>query len=168
MKIIGIGIVLIVSVIVGGLFLKDSPSVPIGNTNDVLDLTLQDYEGNEILLSDFVGKPMILNSWAVWCPFCVKELSAFAEIQNEFGEEILIVAINRAESLDTAKGYTDDLGVTASMLFLLDPSDSFYRAISGFSMPETLFIDVHGVTQVHKRGPMEAKEIREKVQALFN
>ena len=34
-------------------------------------------------------------------------------------------------------------------------------------MPDTLFIDANGVTQVHKRGPMETEEIREKVQALL-
>ena len=167
-KIIGIGVVVIV-VVVGGIFLLGGGSSTSTGGVGIPDLILQDYEGNEVNLRELAqGRPVVLNSWAAWCPFCVKELPAFGKVQDEFGEDVLIVAINRAESLSTARTYTDDLGVTGSMVFLLDPSDSFYKAIGGFSMPETLFIDAEGVTQIHKRGPMEPAEIRQKIQSLFN
>ena len=171
-KTIGIVLVIGLVVVVGGIFLLSGDSAPGegGGTvsSGILDLTFQDYEGNEVKLRDLADRPLILNSWAAWCPFCVKELPAFGQVQAEFGDEVLIVAINRSESLSTARSYTDNLGVTGSMLFLLDSSDSFYRAIAGFSMPETLFVDRDGVVQVHKRGPMEVEEIREKVRALLN
>ena len=131
------------------------------------DFALQDYDGKTVRLTDFAGKPLVINSWAAWCPFCRKELVDFAAAQKEFGDDIAIIAIDRAESRETAKKYTDELGVT-NLIFLLDPSDSFYQSIGGFSMPETIFVDRDGNIAERKRGPMEIKEIREKIQKLLS
>ncbi len=131
------------------------------------DFSLNDSDGNTVSLADFKGKNIIVNSWAVWCPFCVKELKEFAKLQQEFSEEITIIAIDRAESLEKTKSYTDDLGVTDDLVFLLDPGDSFYRSLGGFSMPETLFVDGEGNILFHKRGPMTFDEMKSKVQELF-
>lgn len=132
------------------------------------NFSLQDYSGKTVSLVDFAGKPMVINSWAAWCPFCRKELVDFAAAQKEFGDDVIIIAIDRAESRETAKKYTDELGVTNGMVFLLDPSDSFYQSINGFSMPETIFVDKNGNIAEHKRGPMEINEIRQKIQKLFS
>lgn len=131
------------------------------------DFHLQDYNGKTVNLSDFAGKPVVINSWAAWCPFCRQELPDFATAQKEFGDKVVIVAVDRAESLGVAKGYTDQQGTTNKLVFLLDPSDSFYQSIGGFSMPETIFIDKNGNIVDHKRGPMDLKEIRERVQKIL-
>ncbi len=128
---------------------------------------LKDYNGKTVELADFAGRPLVINSWAAWCPFCRKELVDFAAEQKEFGDKITIIAIDRAESLDIAKRYTDELAVTDGMIFLLDPSDSFYQSIGGFSMPETIFVDKNGRVVEHKRGPMDINEIRTKIEKLL-
>lgn len=132
------------------------------------NFSLQDYSGKTVKLSDFAGKPIVINSWAAWCPFCRKELVDFVTAQKEFGDKVIIIAIDRAEVRDVAKKYTDELGVTGDMLFLLDPSDSFYQSIGGFSMPETVFVESSGNIVFHKRGPMDIKEMRERIQELLN
>jgi thiol-disulfide isomerase/thioredoxin len=132
------------------------------------DFHLQDYNGKTVKLADFAGRPLIINSWAAWCPFCRKELADFAIAQKEFGDDVVIIAIDRAESQETAKKYTDELGVTNDLTFLLDPSDSFYQSIGGFSMPETIFVDKNGNIVERKRGPMEINEIRQKIQKLLS
>ena len=131
------------------------------------DFALQDYDGKTVRLADFTGKPMVINSWAAWCPFCRKELPDFATAQKEFGDKIVIIAVDRAETRETAKKYSDELGVSDELIFLLDPQDSFYRAIGGFSMPETIFTDGNGNVIIHKRGPMDLQEIREKIQQII-
>jgi len=130
------------------------------------DISLTDFEGKTVHLADFAGRPLVINSWAAWCPFCVKELSDFAIVQQEFGDRVVIIAVDRAESREAAKGFTDGIGVTDDLMFLLDPDDSFYRAIGGFSMPETIFVKANGTIDFHKHGPMTVEEIRQRTQEL--
>lgn len=131
------------------------------------DFALQDYNGKTVGLADFAGKPLVINSWAAWCPFCRKELPDFAAAQKEFGDKVIIIAVDRVESLGVAKGYTDQQGTTDNLIFLLDPSDSFYQSIGGFSMPETIFVDKNGNVIIHKRGPMDLQEIKEKIEQII-
>ena len=65
------------------------------------DFSLQDYDGKTVKLADFTGKPLVINSWATWCPFCRKELVDFDVAQKEFGDDVAIIAIDRAESRET-------------------------------------------------------------------
>ncbi len=132
------------------------------------DFHLQDYSGKTVKLTDFAGRPLVINSWAAWCPFCKKELPDFVTAQKEFGGKVVIIAINRQESLATAKGYTDMQGTSNDLIFLLDPGDSLYQSIGGFSMPETIFVDTNGNIADHKRGPMDIHEIRQKIQKLIS
>lgn len=132
------------------------------------DFHLQDYNGKTVSPTDFTGKSLVINSWAAWCPFCVKELPDFAQAQEEFGNKVVIIAIDRAEPLTVAKEFSDKVGVTGRVILLLDPSDSFYQSIGGFSMPETIFVDKNGNIVEHKRGPMDIQEIREKIQQFIS
>lgn len=130
-------------------------------------LTLTDYGGKKIALADFKGKPLVVNAWASWCPFCRQELPDFATVQKELGDKVVFIAVDRGESLAVAKQYSDARGVTNSIVFLLDPGDSFYQAIGGFSMPETVFVDKNGNIVDHKRGPMDVNEIRQRTEKIL-
>lgn len=136
-------------------------------TEKAPDFSLKDYNGKTVKLADFSGRPLVLNSWAAWCPFCREELPDFAAVQKELGDKVVIIAIDRAESLEVAKGYSDEQGTTNDMIFLLDPSDSFYQSIGGFSMPETIFVDKEGFIRDHKRGPMKVEEIRARITKIL-
>lgn len=132
------------------------------------DFVLQDYSGKTVRLADFAGKPVVINSWAAWCPFCRQEIPDFVTAQKEFGDKVVIIAIDRAESSAVAKGYTNQQGTSNNLILLLDPSDSFYQSIGGFSMPETIFVDKNGNVTERKRGPMDINEIRKKIQKLLS
>jgi len=67
-------------------------------TDPAPDFSLEDLDGNMVSLSDFRGQNLVINSWATWCPFCVTELPDFAALQKEFGDQIVVIAINRQES----------------------------------------------------------------------
>ncbi len=145
------------------------PSYPSSLSSEkVPNLALKDYSGKTVILADFLKKPLVINFWATWCPFCRQELIDFAAIQKEFEDEIIIIAINRAEVREMAKKYTDELGVTTKLTFLLDPNDSFYQSIGGFTMPETIFATKNGTIVFRKRGPINLNEMREKINQLIS
>lgn len=147
--------------------LPDSAMDTAQSADNVLNLEFTDINGRKVKLKEFAGKPMIVNAWATWCPFCVEELEAFAEVKAEFGDSIEVIAVDRAEPVKTAKTYIEKLAIKDDLIWLLDPKDSLYKTIGGFSMPETLFIKADGTINFHKRGPMTVDEIRDRVQELL-
>jgi thiol-disulfide isomerase/thioredoxin len=165
-KIISIAIAAIVVVAGIGLYLTEQNKTPPQN-RDIFDLSFEDYTGTVVSLSDFAGRPLVINAWAAWCPFCRKELPDFAAAQQEFGDAVVIIAINRAEPREVAKKYSDELEITGTIILLLDPLDVFYQTINGFSMPETVFINKDGIIKIHKRGFMDITEIREKINTIL-
>lgn len=177
-KILYTVIVLVAAVLVGMLFfgpsdhrnMQSNPATSESKNNleQFSGFSLKDYSGKTVESSQFRGKPLVINSWAAWCPFCKAELPAFADIQDQLKNQVVIVAVDRGESLDVAKQYSDAQGTTGQLVFLLDPDDSFYKSIGGFSMPETIFVDKNGNVQYHKRGPMEKQEILQRVQSLIS
>ena len=165
LKVVFIGI-LAVGVVGGGVYiaLQKGQDTPPADSDEAA--SFEEYTPQT--LQEYRGKPVIANSWAIWCPFCIKELADFAAVQKEFGDEVVILAINRAESPSAIQEFLGELGVAEGLVFLLDPSDSFYREkLQGFSMPETLFIDREGNIQFHKRGPMDEAEIRQRLQQIL-
>lgn len=166
---------IVIVIFVGVLLLSKTNSLQTGQDDSlqskqsdvVPTLTLSDFQGRQVKLTQFVGKPLVINSWASWCPFCRTELPDFVSIQKELGDKVIIIAINRAETPDQAKGYIDTSGLTDSLVFLLDPRDEFYKAIGGIAMPETVFINKEGKIVDHKIGVMDKDEIQERIAKIL-
>lgn len=154
--------------IIGGRRSRSPASISVGTPEPaVAMLNLTDYRGETVAMRSLLVKPLVINAWASWCPFCVEELKDFAAVQAELKGRVTIIAVNRGESQTVAKSFTDQLGLTDRLVFLLDRGDSFYQTIGGFSMPETVFVATSGVIVYHKRGPMRADEIRERIEQLI-
>lgn len=128
---------------------------------------LTTYEGEEVTQKEFFGKPALIFVWASWCSFCVEGLADLTEIKREFGDAVAVVAINRAESPETARRFSASAGMATGIIFLLDPDDVYYRAIGGFAMPEMIFAPRAGMIRFHKRGPMEREELRRRIWDLM-
>jgi len=166
------GIIAAIIIIGGGITLLRKPStesvyVAPGERKPVPDFTLLEMGGDAVSLKDHLGTPLVINSWASWCPFCIDELPDLVKIQKEFKNDIIVIAVNRSETLQRAREYTDENNITDDLIYLLDARDTFYKSIGGFSMPETLFVDRQGKIQFHKRGVMKIDEIRSRVNNLL-
>ncbi|MFQ6117803.1 MAG: TlpA family protein disulfide reductase [Candidatus Bipolaricaulia bacterium] len=58
------------------------------------DFSLTDLEGKEFSLSDFRGRPVVLYFSAAWCPSCIPETEALAQIKSEYGDKVEIIWID--------------------------------------------------------------------------
>lgn len=130
-------------------------------------VVLTDYEGNDVKLSQFKNTVLIAYVWASWCPYCGAEIENLARLKETYGDEVQVIAINRAEPVTVAKEFTDALQKTEGVVFLLDPTDSFFRDIGGYAMPETVFIRPNGEILLHQRGPIQFPKVEEETRKLL-
>lgn len=157
------GIVVIGAAVAYYFFTRPTPGAE--TFREEYNLTLRSYDGAEVPLSEFKRSIIVAHTWASWCPYCGDELKNLVELKKEFGDAITILAVNRAESLEEARAFTDPLGLSG-LEILLDPDDAFFRSIGGYAMPETVFIDSNSEIIFHQRGPMQMEEVRARIQEL--
>ena len=79
-----------------------------------------DYSGAEVNLSDYFGKPIVLNFWASWCPPCKEEMPDFnAAAQEHTDIQFLMVNMTDGdrETVEIAKEYVEAQGFTFPVFF---------------------------------------------------
>lgn len=68
------------------------------------DLTLTTLGGTEVRLSDFRGKPLVLNAWATWCPPCRRELPMMVRLAQE-NPEVRFAFVSQGEGPLVVKNF---------------------------------------------------------------
>lgn len=146
---------------------KEGPSVA-GKDEGV---TLVDYAGSQVQFDSFLGvlgaKPLVVFFWASWCPYCTEEFVRLSEVKQQYGDRVQVVAINRGESAQDAKQFSERLPQTNGIVFLIDPDDLLFKKLGGYAVPETIFINAHGEEVVHAHGPISGEDIAAAMKQLI-
>jgi thiol-disulfide isomerase/thioredoxin len=113
------------------------------------DITLDYFNGERQQLGDLVGRPVVLNFWASWCPACVSEMPAFGDVHRQLGDRVEFIGVNTQEvDLDAANSLVEQTRVEYRLAH--DPNGAIYREFGGVAMPTTVFITEDGeVARVH-------------------
>lgn len=110
------------------------------------DFTVVDMDGNSVSLSDFVGKPVVVNFWASWCGPCKAEMPEFNEIYHEYGDEVVFMMVNMTdggqETLDSAKKFINSQPYDFPVYFDVNMEAAIAYGVS--AIPATYFIDAEG------------------------
>ncbi len=129
------------------------------------EITLNDLSGKSVSISDFRGKPLIVNFWATWCVPCREEMPTLEKLYNERKERgFEIILINAKESKQTVEKFLKENGYTFRVL--LDESGDAYRKFQVFGLPTTLFIDKENVIQYSYIGPLRSAVLRMGMQTI--
>lgn len=131
-----------------------------------LSMPLKAYDGSTVRLTSYNTRPIIVYTWASWCPYCQDQFRALSAIKQKYGPAVNIIAINRAEPFADAKQFTDKMLLPPGIVYLLDPDDAFYKRVGGFAMPELLFIDTHLSIVNRSRGPLSQSQLEAAVREL--
>jgi thiol-disulfide isomerase/thioredoxin len=129
---------------------------------------LKDLNGAQVDLSQYAGKVRVVNVWATWSPFSKDELSLLNSETSKYADDVVFVAINRAEPVAKVQAYVNKLKQMDGTIFLLDENDKFYDSLDGFAMPETIFYDRKGKMIFHKRGSLTAEETKKYIEEALN
>jgi len=110
------------------------------------DFTVFDGDGNEVKLSDFVGKPVIVNFWASWCGPCKSEMPAFQQAWETYGDKVQFLLINltdnNQETVASAQSFLAGTEYTFPVYF--DTALSGAMAYGVVGIPATYFVDEDG------------------------
>ncbi len=133
------------------------------------NFTVYDAEGVSVKLSDFAGKPTVVNFWATWCGYCVQELPAFDKLFQEYRNKINFVMLDLPDGMrETQNGaleYAEKQGFSFPIYFDTDGSAANAYSVTG--IPMTLLVDQQGnLYQIHI-GAMSEQTLREYLEALL-
>ena len=74
--------------------------------------SFQMFSGEPATLSDYAGRPLVVNFWASWCPSCVAEMSAaFLPAQLSLGDEVDFLGLNIQDEREKALELVEETGV---------------------------------------------------------
>lgn len=137
--------------------------------NPAPDFSVLDRSGNTVSLSDFYGKPVVLNFWASWCGPCVGELPGFQAMYDAYGDRVVFLMVNLTDGTDeTVEGvsaFVDQNGYTFPVYFDTEYNGVYAYAIT--SIPQTYFISPEGGIVGSQLGSMEESVLEANILALL-
>ena len=134
--------------------------------------------GDNFTLRDHKGKVIVINFWATYCGPCIAELPHFNELQNNYAEDVVVLAldgeldysyeslcwwINTNEKAEAWGGFSLTFGRYETA------GNNVYQTL-GFSsgaLPSTVIVDQSGTVTFKKEGSMTYEELESAVLSLL-
>jgi cytochrome c biogenesis protein CcmG, thiol:disulfide interchange protein DsbE len=111
------------------------------------DFSLPTLDGGTVKLSDFRGRPVVLNFWASWCTPCRKE---FPLLRNEVAAkgDVALIGVNTQDFVESdGRKFAEEQHADWPNGF--DRDEAVRRGYGVTGLPETFFIDADGVIRSH-------------------
>jgi peroxiredoxin len=112
------------------------------------DFELKDVDGKKVARSDFEGKIVILDFWAVWCGPCQMSLPFFQSLADKYESEgVVVVGVHvddRMPPVQDLKDYLDARKISYTNLISTNRVDNAYQI---YAMPTTYILDRKGRIQ---------------------
>lgn len=132
------------------------------------DFTMTDKDGNEVKLSNFAGKPIVLNFWASWCGPCQMEMPDFEEMYKTYGEDVQFVMVNMTdgsqETVESATQFITEKGYTFPVYYDTKMEGAYYYSV--YSLPMTYFIGADGYVAGRNTGMISGENLQKGIEAI--
>jgi len=107
------------------------------------EATLRGLNGPNRQLSEFRGRPLIINVWASWCPPCVAEMDSLERLAwSDTGQQVMVIGISTDDYPDAAKGFLRKSQATLN--HFIDERLLLENMLGANRLPLTLMVDAKG------------------------
>lgn len=160
--------------VAGGALMADvarsevQPLIPLPGEVRAPDFTLSDLGGATHRLSEYRGRPLLVNFWAVWCPPCRREIGALADLRRRVGDaNIVVLALNLGDAPERITAFLDQ-HPAPGLPVLLDPDKTTSGPWHVRSLPLAYAADRDGILRLGAIGERDwtAQVIEEQLRAL--
>jgi len=142
----------------------DLPAAPIKG-HPAPEIVLGTLDGQTVRLSDFRGKPVIVNFWATWCPPCRAETPELQALHRELGDKVVLLGVNvTSQDNGDVAGFVREFGVTYPIL--MDVDGKAFQDYNILGLPTTIFIDRNGIVNEVFTGAVNKAYIESKLPEL--
>ena len=133
------------------------------------DFTVYDLEGNPHKLSDFRGKPVLLNFWASWCGPCQMEMPDFQKFYESHGQQVNFVIVNltdgQQETVETASAFIEEQSYTFPVYYDTDMDAAAKYGVN--AVPVSYFIDSEGYFVAWAQGALTSEMLQQGMDLLL-
>ena len=133
------------------------------------DFTVYDKDGNDVQLSDYAGKPIVLNFWASWCGPCQMEMPDFHEKYLELGQDVHFLMVNMTdgsrETVESASSFINKNAYAFPVFY--DTAVDAAMTYGVYSLPTTYFINAEGYAVAQATGSINADTLQRGIDMIM-
>jgi len=145
-----------------GFFLLQPPRA--AGDEALPSFALERMDGQTVNLTDFKGKPIVLNAWATWCAPCRREMPMLV-YAAEANPDVSFVFLNISDSPEAVRAFEDEINLKIPNV-LLDRKASLSDSLKIRGLPVTLFYDIHGKLVNRHVGEIKAAELEQLLEGF--
>ena len=140
---------------------------PLQIQDSLPDFTLPDLEGRPQKSSGWIGKVLVLNFWATWCPPCRKEMPAFMALQEELGGKGLQFVGIAIDNPDSVREFAESNPINYPILLGSEDAIKLSKVLGNRyqGLPFSVIFDRAGRVIYTRAGELSEDTIREKTAA---
>lgn len=138
------------------------------NSSKAPDFTLSNISGEDVSLSDFKGKVIIVDFWATWCPPCRKGIPDLISLKNEYKDkvEVIGISLDRENTKAGVPDFVDRMGINYPVVYFNDKVINDFGGVN--AIPTTFIIDQDGNIVKKIVGLYPKSEYETKIKELIN
>lgn len=111
------------------------------------DFVLKATDGEIYSLTSYLGKKVVINFWAAWCPPCKAEMPAIQKFYEQNLDNVVLLSINSDPDYAFDK-FLKEYGITFPVL--LDKNSKIANKYRVISIPTTFILDEYGkIAHIH-------------------
>jgi peroxiredoxin len=144
-----------------------APIIPPVKTNyPAPQLALTDLQNKGVSIEDYLGKVILVNNWATWCPPCRLEMPELQAYYTAHAEEgFVVIAIESGEPADQVATFAKELGLTFPIW--LDPQTKALEIFQNWDLPSSYVIDRLGMVRLSWTGGINQPTLEQYVTPLL-